>query len=319
MKQVLKRLGAVLACVVAGPGVFPADAEPGSDVPVMIGEVQHYTTRHEDTLLGIARRFDLGFVELVAANPGVDPWLPGEGVRLTLPTGHLIPHAPRRGIVINLADQRLYFFPPQGADPLTFPVGTGRCGFETPTAVTRVEEKQKDPTWFPPASILAERPDLPAAVPPGPDNPLGAYAIYLELSDYVIHGTNQPLGIGRRVSHGCIRLYPEDIATLFPLIAVGTSVTIIDQAVKTGWVQGELYLEVHPTQAQADEVEATGRVMPGPVRGLTTRIADAAGKQINRVDWSAVYEAARHRRGVPVVVTVPPPPPSGARETGIRP
>ncbi|MDH5750387.1 MAG: L,D-transpeptidase family protein, partial [Rhodospirillales bacterium] len=157
----------------------PAEAEPPRHDrdSAQIGALQSYTTGKEDTLLEIARRFDLGFVELLAANPGIDPWVPGAGIKITLPTAHLLPLAPRRGIVLNLAEQRLYFFPPDGGKILTFPVGTGMAGYEMPLTTTRVSGKRINPTWVPPASIRAERPELPASIPPGPDNPLGAYAI----------------------------------------------------------------------------------------------------------------------------------------------
>lgn len=270
----------------------------------MIGPLgAEYETRHEDTLAALARRFDLGFVELRAANAGVDAWLPGAGVRLALPTAHLLPTAPRHGIVINIGDQRLYHFIDGAGTVATYPVGTpqGKCGM--PLGQTRIVGKRVNPVWVPPPSIRAERPDLPAAVPPGPDNPLGGYALDLGWPAHVIHGTNKPLGVGRRVSHGCIRMYPEDIKELFVAVAVGTRVTVVDEAVKVGWRGTVLYVEAHPTPDQADEIEIGGRFTPTPADDLAVRIGAAAGAAAARVDWPALERAARERRGVPVPIT----------------
>lgn len=294
------RLGLAAVALGLTALVAPAAAAAAGD---LIGEIGTHETVAEDTLLHLARRYDLGFVELVAANPGVDPWLPGAGVRLVLPTAHLLPAAPRRGVVVNLAEQRLYHFPSAGGPVETYPLGTGRDGCQTPLGETRIAGKRARPTWIPPASIRAERPELPAAVPPGPDNPLGAFALDLALPGYVIHGTNKPLGIGRRVSHGCIRMYPEDIRRLFARVAPGTPVTIVDQPVKLGWSGNALFLEVHPSQTQADEIEASGRFTPQPIPDLATRVRDAAGLEAERLDWARVWATARQRRGVPVRIT----------------
>ncbi len=269
----------------------------------LLGQVRLHRVQKDETLIDIALRERLGFVELRAANPGIDPWIPKVGATLVLPTAHLLPDAPRQGIVVNLADQRLYHFPP-GAPPVSFPVGIGRAGCETPTGETRIVRKREHPTWVPPASIRAERPDLPASVPPGPWNPLGDHALDLGWESFAIHGTNQPLGIGRRVSHGCLRLYPADIAALFDSVEVGTEVRVLDQPVKFGWSGGELYLEVHPTQLQADELEAsTGRVTPEPVFGLDAKLLRAAGKAAVRLDWRRIKATARERRGIPIQIT----------------
>jgi len=304
-----RRYGAGLRLALAGVafwialGAPPATAVTTAAAGRLIGKIRYHETVAQDTLLDVARHYDLGFVELMAANPGVDPWLPGAGVKLVLPTAHLLPDAPHRGIVINLADQHLYFFPPGSSTVEVFPVGVGKEGHETPLGETRIVAKQAHPTWIPPASIRAERPELPAAIGPGPDNPLGDFALYLALPGYVIHGTNKPFGIGRRVSHGCIRMYPEDIRRLFSQVGPGTPVTIVDQPVKLGWSGGALFLEVGPTQDQADEIEAHGTFTAQPVPGLAKRIADAAGPAIGRVDWSVVGKVARERRGIPVRIT----------------
>lgn len=279
----------------------PARAAFDGDV---IGETRHYTIDGEDTLIEVARRFDLGYVELIAANPGVDPWVPDPGQSVVLPSAHVLPNAPREGIVINLAELRLYYFPADGSAPRTHPIGIGQEGWETPLGRTTIARKQADPSWYPPASIRAERPELPAVVPPGPNNPLGRYALYLGWPAYLIHGTNKPYGVGRRVSHGCIRLYPEDIERLFAAVPIGTPVTVVDQPVKAGWRQGQLYLEVHPTQREAIDVEIDGRLaardhLPDPIGTIVA----AAGEETARLDWEAIRGALYERSGVPVRIT----------------
>lgn len=256
-----------------------------------------------ETLMDIARRCGLGFVEIRAANPGVDPWLPGEARAVILPSLHLEPAADSDGIVVNLADQRLYFFAGQGLPPVSFPLGIGRAGCATPTGKTYIASKRRNPTWVPPASIRAARPDLPAAIAPGPNNPLGAFALNLGWENYVIHGTNRPEGIGRRVSHGCLRLYPEDIERLFALVSVGTKVAIVDQPVKLGWVGGQLYLEVHPSQSQADEIERSGRFSPEPLGYLRGMIENYPGAGDLEISWPLVQQTAQQRQGLAVRIS----------------
>ncbi|HLB80054.1 MAG TPA: L,D-transpeptidase family protein [Dongiaceae bacterium] len=287
-----------LAYVATSPRGGATDA--GSDV---IGHVGFYEARHADTLLDIARRFDLGFVELRAANAGVDAWLPGEGTPLILPSAHVLPDAPRRGLVLNLAELRLYYFPADGGPVQTFPVGIGVEGANTPLGTTTIVSKRANPTWIPPASIRAERPELPAAVPPGPANPLGAFALDLGWPSYRIHGTNRPYAVGRRVTHGCVRLYPEDIERLYKVVPIGTPVTVVNQPVKLGWHGGELYIEFHPGLEQVDEIEATGRLAPETMPDIAGVILAAAGPQDSRIDWAAVRGAATSRTGVPVRIT----------------
>ena len=269
----------------------------------MVGELRRYEVSYTDTFAAIARRNGLGFVELIAANPGVDPWVPAPGTSLILPTAHLLPEAPRAGIVVNLAEQRLYYFDGGGATVATYPIGTGRNLHETPTGNTRIVRKRENPTWTPPASIRAERPNLPPVVPPGPDNPLGTLALDLGWSGYLIHGTISPLGIGRRVSHGCIRLNPADIRSLYDSAEVGTSVTIVDQPLKTARIGGQLYVEVHPTQAQADELEASGSFTPLPLRNWEQRIREAVGPEAHRINWPLLARAVKERRGIPIRVS----------------
>ena len=292
------------AAVLTALSLFCAEAgaagSPGSAADMLAGR---YVTTKADTLIELAVQQDVGFVELAAANPGVDPWMPGEGREIRLPIYHLLPEAPNEGIVINIADQRLYFFPGKGAPVQTYPIGVGRDGFSIPLGRTKVTLKREKPTWVPPPSVRAEKPDIPESVPPGPDNPLGDYALNLGWPMIRIHGTNRPYGVGRRVSHGCIRLYPADIETLFRQVSVGTPVTVVDQPTKAGWVDGELYVEVHPSGQEADELEQERRFTPRPLPDFEERIARAAGDQRDRVNWEVVSRAWEQRLGVPVRVT----------------
>ena len=220
----------------------------------MFGEVQVIAARAEDTFSDIARSYGLGYDELVHANPGVDPWLPGEGTTIVLPTRFVLPDAPREGIVLNIAAKRLYAFQPGEGDApptvITHPIGIGRVGWATPTGRSTVIAKATDPAWYVPASVRQEHAELgdplPAIVPPGPDNPLGRHVLKLDLPGYLLHGTNQPYGVGMRVSHGCVRLYPEDIERLYAATGLGTPVTIVDEPVSVGVRDGVHYVAARP-------------------------------------------------------------------------
>lgn len=281
-----------------------AAAPPGAPDDLIGRNLLHRAVAGDD-LVELALDYRVGYVELLAANPGVDPWLPGVGTELVIPGEHILPDAPRRGIIVNLAELRLYHF---AADRrvASMPIGIGSEGLETPLGDTTVVNKRKDPTWWPPPSIRVEKPELPASVPPGPDNPLGAFALDLGLPLYRIHGTNRPYGVGRRVSHGCIRLYPEDIAALFAEVRVGTPVRIVDQPVKLGWQDGRLYLEMHPTQQQVDAIEAGGAIDGWPPQDPTELIrafVAASGRDV-QVNWTVVDRIAQARTGVPGLISI---------------
>lgn len=278
----------------------------------LIGMKTIYETRVEDTLPDIAQRFDLGYVEIRTANPDVDPWLPGAKKWLTLPTQHILPRAPRKGIVVNLPELRLYYFL-SDREVLTFPLGIGKEGYETPLGSTTVRRKRIHPTWVPTASEHAETPGLPTQVPPGPDNPMGELALYLGWSGYAIHGTNKPYSIGRRDSHGCIRLYPQDISALFSVVPVGTPVTVINEPVKAGWSDGELYMEVHPYEVDADNIEIDGKASTPVTIDADDIVTTVAGDAAERVDWDAVEKAKKERRGIPLRITLPSGQPSNLK------
>ena len=270
---------------------------PGND---LVGEIRTVTTRFEDTLSDIARANDLGYSEIVAANPGVDPWLPGAGIEIVLPTRFILPPGPREGIVINLPELRLYYYPKGEHRVITHPLGIGREGWSTPTGVTRVVRKKEHPSWTPPESIRreyeAEERPLPPVIGPGPDNPLGDYALYLGMPGYLLHGTNKPWGVGMRVSHGCIRLYPEDIQALFPRVPVGTPVRIINEPYKLGWDGGQLYLEAH---RPLSEQQQGGEDIHAPLRETVARALE--GRRL-RPDWKQIRSAVLEHTGIPVPI-----------------
>src|SRR3984957_13109776 len=220
------------------------------------GEAQSIVPSYEDALYDLARAYSLGSEELIRVNPSVDPWLPGAGKMLVVPGRHILPPGPREGIVVNLPEHRLYYFPkPKRGGPIqviTYPVSIGKMDWRTPLGVTHVIQKQKDPTWYPPESVRKEHAEagdpLPVKVGPGPDNPLGAYAMRLAAGNgtYLIHGTTNPIAVGLAVAHGCVRLYPDDVAALCPLVPVGPPVRLINAPLNVGWVVLDLLLEAHP-------------------------------------------------------------------------
>jgi len=272
----------------------------------IIGSLRTIEARHGDTLSDIARRYSIGFEEIRMANPDVDPWLPGEGTPVLIPGRYLLPDTPREGIVVNVPEMRLYWFPPtaRGGKPevVTYPVSVGRGEWQTPIAETTVVRKDLDPTWIPTANTHADYAargePLPARVPPGPDNPLGRHSLRLGLPAYLIHGTNRPYGIGMKVSRGCLRLYPEDIERLFAEVPVGTKVRLVNQPYKAGWHLDHLYIEVHP---EFPEPEDTAYDNLTPLAAAI--LAAARHGPAREIDWDAVYRAAEERAGLPVRIT----------------
>jgi L,D-transpeptidase ErfK/SrfK len=272
----------------------------------LIGEAGQAEAEQKDTLPDIARLHHLGFDEIVAANPGVDTWLPGAGATIRLPLQHLLPDVPRTGIVVNLPDGRLYYFHLDSTGRSVvevYPISVGQMDWKTPIGVTKIVQKEKNPTWYPPKSVrdkhLKDGDVLPPAIPPGPDNPLGDYAMRLGVPGgaYLIHGTNNPVGVGMQITHGCIRLYPEDIAVLFGEAAVGMDVRIVNQRIKTGWVEDALYLEVHrPLEAvKSQDVEDS--------TALTRAIVAATKERRVSIDWDEAERVFTEARGTPIRVS----------------
>jgi len=268
----------------------------------VIGAVRHYRIRQGDTLLDVARWFDLGYNEIVDANPGVDPWVPPVGTDVVVPTAWVLPCCTYQGIVVNIPELRLYYFRPAPDDPrttllTTYPVGLGRDDRRTPRGKFRVQSKQVKPTWYIPESIrrehIAERGDGRRSIPGGaPDNPLGDYRLQLSRPIYGIHGTDIPWGIGMEATHGCIRLYPEDIERLFPLVAVGTPVEFTYQPVKVGERGGTIYVAAHR------DIYRYARSLAG-----AARTALAREKLTGRVDGRLLDAVLGSPTGVPLRVS----------------
>lgn len=264
----------------------------------LIGEIQMTTVRVGESLAEIGRRYDVGVYEMIEANPSVDPWIPPTGSVVVIPTQFILPSGPRKGIVLNLAEMRLYYYDPLKPIVTTYPIGIGKKGWSTPLATTTVVRKKKDPTWTPPESIRREHREkgdiLPAVVAGGPDNPMGRYAIYLAMEgSYHIHGTHKPGGIGVRGSHGCMRLYPEDIEALYYIVPIGTTVRIIHEPYKIGWHKNHLYLESHQPLTEA------GYVNSDSIESLKTAIERAITGTYT-VNWTSAQMAAKAQKGYPM-------------------
>lgn len=294
-----------LAAALAGPAAavtWPLDTDTE-----VVGELITDTLREGDRLVDMARMHNVGFVEMAAANPGLDPWLPSPGTEVRVPQLHVLPDGPREGIVVNLAERRLYYFAPSWPDrdgPVvsTHPVGVGLAERATPLMRTRVTARVDDPAWYPTPEVRdwyrRERDvELPPVVPPGPDNPLGRHALVLAGDGLLIHGTDRPAGVGMRVSQGCIRLYPESIANLIRRVPVGTPVRIVDEPVRAGWRDDRLYFEVDPAgHAPSSGHEAeTWRRLEQALR------ARAAVDDVD-VDFDAARAAFKRADGVPAAV-----------------
>ena len=273
----------------------------------LIGEPGQTTAEHEDTLPDIARRYHLGFDEIGIANPGVDIWLPGAGTIVRLPMQHLLPNVPRTGIVVDLPDGRLYYFHNDAHEhPVveSYPISIGQMDWKTPIGVTKIVVKEKNPTWYPPKSVrekhLQDGDVLPDSIPPGPANPLGAFAMRLGIPGgaYLIHGTNLPVGVGMQITHGCIRLYPEDIEILFKEVPVGMAVRLVNERFKTGWVDGALYLEVHRA------LEATAPADVEDLTALTRAVVAATASRRVIVDWDTAERVFSEARGEPTRISI---------------
>jgi L,D-transpeptidase ErfK/SrfK len=280
------------------PNVFVLEATGQT----LIGEPQVVFTTADDTLSDLAREYGLGYDEIIAANPHINPWLPGEGTPIVLPTQYVLPDVEKKGVVLNIATRRLFYFPdavegePQHV--MTYPIGIGRVGWETPLGETTVVSKAKDPHWWVPASVRREHAEmgdpLPQVVPPGPDNPLGHRVLKLEMPGYLIHGTNTPYGVGMRVSHGCVRLYPENIEVLYALVDIGEAVTIVNEPYQFGRRDGMLYFEAH-TPLEDDETPAGARLAL-----LLDRQVDGAGRPLNDHLREHAAAIATEPAGIPV-------------------
>ena len=385
-----RHLGALVAALLwLGPWAADAEVYPLSpDGGDLIGRVDYVSALHEDTLIDIARRTSVGQLEINMANPKVDRWLPGDGTRVVIPHRYILPNAPHAGIVVNIPEMRLYYFPVQYAtivhkkygpapkvkgakgakgkaaapkqvviatttemgepigrasEVITYPVSMGRMDWRTPLGKTRIVQKVKDPTWTPPESIKREHAKkgdfLPNVVPAGPNNPLGPFAMKLGVSGYLIHGTDRgdpakPFGIGERVTHGCMRMYNEDVTKLYPEVSVGTPVYLVNQPVKLGWQGGELYMEVSwPLDEDAgipvkwgddalddsdmsdEEIKAIRAKKKVMLSAYLSKVANNLIEKENAkhailVDKAAIRNAVESPTGIPVSIGKEAPPPA---------
>ena len=268
----------------------------GDDV---VGRLAVVRLEKGDTLPDIARHFGLGVNAITAANPGVDVWVPEAGKRIVLPLNFILPDTPRNGIVVNLATMRLFQFK-GGRDSRvvsTYPVGVGTTEKPTPTGQMHVARKAARPTWHVPASIAeAHRKKgdpLPASIPPGPENPLGEFALYLSKSGYLIHGTNKPASIGLKATNGCVRLYPENVKMLYDATAVNTPVVIVNQPYLIGQSNGMLYLEAHTPQEDSGAIE---------LEKIYAKLKNIEKNSARTLDWKKIKEVQAEARGIPVPI-----------------
>jgi L,D-transpeptidase ErfK/SrfK len=324
---VIKRLATFAAIFAATAPTYAAiyDLPPeGNDV---IGEISTVVATYEDTLVDIARRHGLGYQDIVRANPNVNVWVPGEGTEVILPNRFILPPGPRTGLVLNLAEYRMYYFPkPKEGQPAkvhTYPMSIGRMDWETPLGRTQIVAMARDPAWYPPQSVreehAADGDPLPRIVPPGPENPLGTRAMRLGLPGYLIHGTNRPAGVGMRVSHGCVRMFPEDIEFLFDRIPLKTAVRIINVPVKLGWDGDVLVAEVHhlleePQRLPEESVENIESMdadveLPeveffskDPLTHVTEQFIAATAERAGQLDWDIIEALVERSDGIPEAV-----------------
>ncbi|HUT41685.1 MAG TPA: L,D-transpeptidase family protein [Gammaproteobacteria bacterium] len=316
LKYASKRLLLLWLCwlVTSPAAVAETFLLPPGDVGV-IGRLEFTSAGRNDTLLDIARRYDIGQNEILLANPDVDRWMPKDDSRVIIPSRYVLPKADRRGVVINLPEMRLYYYPKtkpgQQQTMITHPISVGRMDWRSPLGKTSIISKQTDPSWTPPESIkqeaLADGRVLPDVIPGGPDNPLGRFAMRLGIPGYLIHSTNKPYGVGMRVTHGCIRMYPEDIEGLFADIPVGTQVTLVNQPIKLGWLAGALFLELHPPLEEDEPLyqDYLQRVLDA-VADMLAEQPDSPDLNADRrlsLSGAALRQAVEEKSGIPIQIT----------------
>ena len=270
----------------------------------MVGQLQVVLARHQDTLLDIARHYDVGYNEIRAANPGVDPWLPGAGTRVLVPTEYVLPPKPWQGIIINIPARRLFYFPAGQNVVYTIPVGIFRPNWPDPVGSTKIIAKVKNPTWTVPKNIQEEHAKagepIPAFFPAGPDNPMGELALETGWSQIFIHGTNKPWGVGMRVSHGCFHVYPENEVQLFKMVKVGTPVRTIDQPYVVGSNgNGNLYLQ---SFVPVEAYHKGGNNQQRAVDAITA--FSSSQHQGWTINWQRVINLVQKPNTVPVAINI---------------
>jgi len=309
-----KTITFLLACLATGHLHAGTYILPPADVDI-VGQLGTVPAGRHNTLLDLAREHDIGQNEILYANPTVDRWLPADNSVVVIPSRYILPASKRSGMVINLPEMRLYFYPKPkaGERPLviTHPVSVGRMDWETPLGQTRIISKKRDPAWRPPQSLkdeaIAEGDEpLPDIVEPGPDNPLGRFAMRLGIPGYLIHSTNKPYGVGMRVTHGCLRMYPEDIERLFEEIPVNTPVQLVNQPIKLGWLAGSLFIELHPPLEE--DQEKYKNYMQSVINAISDFLGndkstgDAESSHV-RINGSALRQAVEEKSGIPVLIS----------------
>ncbi len=298
IQQMLSGLLLLLVPVLAFALTFPLPNK-GDDI---VGKVETIVVQSGQEITDIGEKYEVGYFELQEANPGIDLDHLWPGTKLVIPNRYVLPNAPRKGIVINLSELRLYYYPTDEPVVMTYPVGIGKEGEDTPLMSTKIVEKIKDPAWHPTKDTRAEAEEkgiiIPKIVAPGSDNPLGPYAMRLGNPNYLIHGNNDPSGVGFRISGGCIHMFNRDIENLFNLVKIGTSVDIVAQPFKTGWSNKKFYLEAHvPVQLKGLQA-ATHTFQPA-----MTVIRQAVDMQHNiEIDWDKALSVADAEHGIPSVI-----------------
>ena len=298
----------VVVAMLCVPRVHATTYVLASPEDVAIGQEETIVTVYQDTLYDLARTYGVGSEEIIRVNPGIDPWLPGADKKLIIPGRHILPPGPHEGIVVNLPEHRMYFFPkPQRGHPaevITYPVSIGKMDWRTPLGLTQIKDKRRNPIWYPPKSIRKAHADegdpIPEQVLSGPDNPLGLFAMRLAVGDgtYEIHGTNNPLAVGMPVTHGCIRMYPDDVAALFPMVKVGTPVRLINEPIKVAWINGELLLEAHPP------VDGQGQSYEPNLDEFSTLLRATVGERTVAIDWDYARDILKKANGVIATVAI---------------
>ena len=296
MKQTVGKFS-VIFLLVSGHAFAASYTLPPPNQSI-IGRMEYNTSGYSDTIKSIDQEYDVGYNAMEGANPHLN--LSQEltsGSPLQIPTEHLLPGEPREGIVINLPEMRMYYYPAGTGQVKTYPIGIGKVGKTIPIVHTEITYKKVNPTWTPPEDIrefnLEQGIVLPSVMPAGPDNPLGPYAIYMKVPTYLIHSTIFPESIGKRASFGCIRMYESDINDFFPSIQSGIPVAIINSPVKVGWQNNHLYMEAHPALIEhSSEYEST---LPGTVH----QIVERTGGNPVLIDWQAVTYISQEKDGVP--------------------
>lgn len=277
--------------------IFAASYSLPSENKSLIGQIQYKSVGFSDTVANISQQYDVGYNAMEGANPQLNLTKKIFSTTIKIPTLHLLPNQPREGIIVNLPEMRMYYFTPGTNRVVTYPIGIGKIGKTIPITKAIITKKTKDPVWVPPEDIrefnLAQGIVLPQIMPPGPDNPLGPYAVYTSIPTYLIHSTIFPESVGKRASFGCIRMYESDIKDFFPVIESGTPVVIINSPIKVAWQEDRLFIEAHKSlDEHSNSFDAT---LPGTVN----LIKNMTKNQDTLVDWQGVAFINQERDGLP--------------------